>query len=100
MDPYKYDLKMDEQARLNLIKQSQEGMALSELKSHNGYKELIDIFKSLYVSALEELENADDLEARATIKVVKDIVSIIDDKIKLGDQAREELREETFKNQM
>ena len=91
---------MDEQERLDLIKKGQEGMALAELKNHNGYKELIDILKSIYVGALEKLISSDNVEARATIKVLEDIISIIDDKINLSFQAREELKEEQFKNQM
>ena len=91
---------MDEQERLDLIKKGQEGMALAELKNHNGYKELIDILKNIYVGALEKLISSDNIEARATIKVLQDIISIIDDKINLGFQAREELKEEQFKNQM
>ena len=91
---------MDEQEKLDLIKKANEGMALSELKNHNGYKELIDILKSIYVGALEKLIQSDNIEARAAIKVVEDIVSIIDDKINLGAQAREELSKEQFKNQM
>jgi len=85
--------------KLDLQKKAHEGMALAELKNHNGYLELIDILKALYVSALEKLVEADNIYARTTIKVIEDIVAIIDDKINLGQQAREELKEEKFKNQ-
>ncbi len=91
---------MDEQERLDLTKKSQEGIALNELKNHNGYKEFISILQNMYVSALEKLSRQDDADARAMIRALEDIVSTIDDKISLGEQAREELKTEAFKNQM
>ena len=72
-------------------KQAQVGLALAELKNHHGWKELTDILQNIYNLALEELIKIESVEARATIKVLQEIVSIIDDKINLGIQARQEL---------
>jgi len=73
------------------VKNGQVGLALSELRNHHGWKELTDILQSIYNLALEELIRHEDLEARATIKVLQEIVAQIDDKINLGVEARNEL---------
>jgi hypothetical protein len=73
------------------------GEALEGLKTHHGYRALIEIFQNLYNNAVEKLIEAEDVNARATIKALQDIVSIIDDKIDLGREAREILRKEMFK---
>lgn len=80
----------------SLIKKSEAGSAFEGLKNHYGYKELVALLQQMYIEAYEKLENSDDIEARAIIKVLKDIVLKIDDTINLGKQAREELREGLF----
>jgi len=87
---------MDEKQVLNdaLI-----GEALSGLKTHQGYKVLIDeIIFPIYRDAFAKLEEKDDSEARATINAIKNIIAKIDDKINLGKQAREEYRQELEKH--
>lgn len=83
----------------DLRKKVDEGIALSELRNANGWREYISILKEKYIDALQRLSKAEDVEARAVIKVLEDIVSIIDDKISLGSQAREELKNQIFKDQ-
>jgi hypothetical protein len=76
-----------------LLKQAIEGEALSGLKTHHGYKALIVIFEILYAEAWEKLRRKESEVARATLEALENIVSQIDDKIKLGKQSREEFNE-------
>lgn len=70
------------------------GEALQGLKTHQGYKVLIDeIIYPMYQDALLILEEKEDVNARATIKVIKDIIAKIDDTINLGEQLAQEFRE-------
>jgi hypothetical protein len=80
----------------DLQKKATDGQALAELKNHHGWKEFTDILKQKYSEALSTLENMENAEARITCKVIRDIVAIIDDKINLGEQAREELKDKLF----
>lgn len=71
------------------------GELLESLKLHSGYKVLInDIVFPLYADAMQVLEEREDQEARATIKVIKNIVAKIDDTINLSKQLQEEYKRE------
>lgn len=75
------------------------GNALDGLKTHHGYKVLIDeIIYPMYVDALLLLEAEENPKARATINAIKDIVAKIDDKISLGKQASEEYKQQLDKH--
>ncbi len=82
---------MDEQKKINLQKMAQEGLALEELKNHQGYTELVKIFRNLYDESLILLIDKENESARSTINSLQNIVSKIDDRINLGKDAREQL---------
>jgi len=74
------------------------GDALHGLKTHQGYKVLIDeIIYPIYRDAIQDLKddfNSDKtLVARATIKAIDDIIAKIDDKINFAEQLAKEVRE-------
>lgn len=82
-----------------LLKDMQVGEALRGLKTHQGYKVLInEIIMPLYNDAFATLEDHDDADARALLKALKYIVSQIDDKINLGEQSRQEYIRELDKH--
>jgi hypothetical protein len=76
-----------------------KGEALESLKLHPGYKIFVnEIIYPIYKDALANLEDHEDVEARAMLKAIKSIVEKIDDSIKLGEQAREEYKQELAKH--
>ena len=88
---------MEEDKKVELQKEVEQGTALSELRNHRGYKELVGILKNLYDEAFLRLTQEEDNEARATINALENIISKIDDTINLGEDSRNRLKEETFK---
>ena len=82
-----------------LTKDMIKGEALASLKNNSGYKVLInEIIYPLYRNAMAVLEDKEDVESRSMVKAIKTIVEKIDDSINLGEQAREEYRQELAKH--
>ena len=79
---------MSEEAKDRLLQEAVAGEALAGLKTHHGYNALIDIFKKLYNEAWEELKEKESEVARSKLRALEDIMSQIDNTVKLGKEAR------------
>ena len=79
------------------IKQIQKGESLDGLKTHNGWKALIEIFQELYNDASSLLIEKEDIDARARIKALQDIMDKINGDIDLAKQLREEFNQKLNK---
>lgn len=55
------------------------------LKEQSGWVDLLDFFRQEYHTAFRKLVEGENTEARATIKVIEQILHQLDDKIKLGE---------------
>ena len=71
------------------------GEALEGLKTHQGYKVLMEIFQELYSDALKNLINQEDANARARLKALDDILDEIDKAIILGNELAKEFKKKT-----
>jgi len=79
------------------IKQIQKGESLDGFKTHSGWKALIEIFQELYNDASSLLIEKEDIDARARIKALQDIMDKINGNIDLAKQLREEFNQKLNK---
>ena len=71
------------------------GEALEGLKTHQGYKVLMEIFQELYNDAFINLKQKEDNDARARMKALDDILDEIDKTIILGNDLAKEFKKKT-----
>ncbi len=76
------------------VKQIKSGELLNSLRQSAGWKEAVkSVILPMYDSAWIMLEDKEDMEARATLKVIRDLVEKIDDSVNLSESLRKEYRE-------
>jgi len=78
----------DEKASADVFK----GGAIRKICQTSEWKEIEKIFSSKYNSALDTLIDKEDVEARATIKVIELIYNDITNGLRMADIAREQLK--------
>ena len=79
--------------------EARKGDLFRALKSSNEYKEFIKVLSDMYSEALQELIEKDSLESRIKMKTIDELISKIDNDIRISDMAHEDLMNKRFINQ-
>lgn len=79
-----------------LQKTAKDGEALQVMRAHPGWPVLIGILKDIFNEYFDILQEKDDPAARAGIRNIKEIAFRIDNRISLGEDAKQQLKHQIF----
>lgn len=77
---------------------AKESEMLHDLMNHPGFRVLVKLYKDRFAYYFEILRDSDDVNARAGIKNLQELFSMIDNTLDIGEDAKTQLSKEIFKN--